>query len=72
MPIFFALLVAFFCVAIFARRNAKTRSCRWRADALGDKGTLRKYHCVACGAEAFTSTSAPPNDCKSEFRSPNL
>jgi hypothetical protein len=66
------LLIAFGFVMFFARRNAPTRGCRWRADATGDRGALRKYNCVACGAEAFTSPKGPPNDCRSKLKTPNL
>lgn len=72
MPILLAMIVAFVIVVIFNRRNVATRRCRWRADATGNRGALRKYHCIACGAEAFTSTKGPPNDCKSKHKPPSL
>jgi hypothetical protein len=56
-------IVAIILVAIYASRNRGRRNCRWRADRSGDRGTLRKYHCAACGAEAFTSTPGPPEKC---------
>ncbi|MEP5805798.1 MAG: hypothetical protein ABJ310_10010 [Roseobacter sp.] len=67
MHIVIGLLIAFVIVAIFARRNKATRKCRWRADKTGDRDSLRKYRCAACGAEAFTAQSGPPTDCKSEI-----
>lgn len=57
-PIIFAV------VAYLAWRNRLVRSCRWRADSTGDKGALRKYRCVACGAEAFTASNGAPKTCK--------
>ena len=66
------LLIAFGFVMFFERRNASTRGCRWRADATGDRGALRKYKCAACGEEAFTLTKGPPNDCRSKVKTPNL
>lgn len=57
------LIVAFILVAIYASRHRGRRNCRWRADRSGDRGALRKYRCAACGAEAFTSTSGPPEKC---------
>ena len=51
-------------VAYLAWRNRGTRSCRWRADSTGNRGALRMYRCVACGAEAFTAAKGPPKTCK--------
>nr|WP_298914702.1 hypothetical protein [uncultured Roseobacter sp.] len=67
MHIIIGLLIAFLIVAIYARRNRATRGCRWREDRSGDRGSLRKYRCAACGAEAFTATKGPPRDCKSDL-----
>ncbi|SFB17850.1 hypothetical protein SAMN05421688_3441 [Poseidonocella pacifica] len=64
------LALAFVLIAIFSRRG--TRNCRWRAERSGDRGTLRKYRCAACGAEAFTATSGPPTDCKAGLGPPKL
>lgn len=72
MHIILGLVIAFVIVALFARRNKLTRRCRWREDRSGDRGTLRKYKCAACGAEAFTSTKGPPKDCKSRTQPPAL
>lgn len=57
--------IIFGVVAYFAWRNRGTRGCRWRADRTGDKGALRKYRCMACGAEAFTAAKGAPRGCKS-------
>ena len=51
-------------VAYLAWRNRAVRGCRWRADTTGNKGSLRKYQCAACGAEAFTASKGPPATCK--------
>ncbi len=51
-------------VVYLAWRNREVRGCRWREDRTGDKGSLRKYRCAACGAEAFTATKGPPQSCK--------
>ena len=44
---------------------------RWREDRAGDKGALRKYHCVACGAEAYRS-EGPPDRCLKGLDTPRL
>lgn len=67
MHIVIGLIVAFVVVALFARSNKHTRRCRWRQDRSGDRGSLRKYRCAACGAEAFTAAKGPPRDCKSDL-----
>lgn len=70
MPItLIALLVAFGFVAYFAWRNKGTRNCRWRKDSMKDRDTLHFYHCVTCGAEAYTATDGPPRDCKAKVTS---
>lgn len=51
-------------VAYLAWKNRAVRGCRWRADSRRDKGRLRMYHCISCGAEAFTATQGPPANCK--------
>jgi len=58
------LIVAFVLIVIFS--NRRTRYCRWRQDRRADVGGLRKYRCMACGAEAFTSTGKAPLDCKAK------
>lgn len=63
MHIVLGLLVAFVMVAFFVWRNKDTRSCRWRADHTGDKDGKFKYRCMACGAEGFSDTDAPPKIC---------
>jgi len=72
MHIVLGLIVAFVLVALVARRRKTSRNCRWRAERSGDKGRLRKYTCAACGAEAFTASSGPPNLCKAETGSKPL
>jgi len=57
-PIVFAIVV------YFTWRGRAVRECRWRADSSRDKGSLRMYHCVSCGAEAYTATNGPPETCK--------
>ena len=63
MLVVVGLIIAFILVAIYARRNRGRRDCRWREDRSGDRGELRKYRCMACGAEAFTATPGPPRQC---------
>ncbi len=72
MHIVVGLIVAFVIVALVARSRKTTRHCRWRADRSGDKGNLRKYICSACGAEAFTASSGPPETCKAKTKPPSL
>lgn len=67
MHIVIGLIIAFVVVALYARRNRAVRSCRWREDRSGDRGSLRKYTCATCGAEAFTATDGPPRNCKSNL-----
>jgi len=63
------LIVAFILIVIFS--NRRTRACRWREDRRGDRDGLRKYRCMACGAEAFTSNGKPPLDCLANQRPPS-
>ncbi len=62
MVIVVGLIVAFILLLIFSDR--KTRSCRWREDRTLDAGSGRAYRCMACGAQASTTTGKPPKDCK--------
>ncbi len=64
MHIVIGLVIAFLLVLLFARRNHATRQCRWRADKTGDRDGLRKYRCMACGAEGFADKPGPPRYCK--------
>lgn len=66
MIIVAGLILAFVLIAIFARRE--TRNCRWREDRSADSGDARKFRCMACGAEAFTTTKKPPLDCRANER----
>ncbi len=72
MLIALGFIIAVVIVGFYARRGAPTRNCRWRADRTGDKGSLRKYRCAACGAEAFTASDGPPDICKSAALPPPL
>lgn len=63
MLVVVGLIIAFILVAIYASRNRGRRNCRWREERSGDRGTLRKYRCATCGAEAFTATKGPPETC---------
>ncbi|MRU15160.1 hypothetical protein FDP25_06925 [Roseovarius sp. A21] len=60
------LILAFILILIFS--NRRTRACRWREDRRGDRDGQRKYRCMACGAEAFTSNGKPPLDCLAHQR----
>ena len=62
--ILIAFAIAFAIVAYVASRDKAVRGCRWRKDSTRDKGSLQFYHCVACGAEAYTATQSAPRDCK--------
>jgi hypothetical protein len=68
MHILLGLLVAFVVIVLIARTRGQTRTCRWRADRTGDRGNMARYHCAACGAEAYTATGAPPQICKNPRR----
>ncbi|MEP1765720.1 MAG: hypothetical protein ABJJ53_03545 [Sulfitobacter sp.] len=67
-----ALPVIMGVVAYLAWRNREVRGCRWRADSTGDKGALRKYRCMACGAEAFTASKGSPESCKKDLGGSSL
>lgn len=71
MPFVLGLIVAVVCVAIYARRTAATRACRWREDRAGSKGALVKFNCVTCGAEAFRA-NGKPDRCLSSLDTPGL
>ncbi|RKF14077.1 hypothetical protein D6850_12975 [Roseovarius spongiae] len=64
MIIVVGLLLAFVLILVFS--NRRTRYCRWREDRTRDEGGARYYHCMACGAETFTTTGKPPRDCLAE------
>ena len=68
MHILLGLLVAFVIVVIMTRSRRATRGCRWRAEKSGDMGSLRKYRCALCGAEAFTAKDGPPETCRDPTR----
>jgi hypothetical protein len=73
MPlILITFIIVFLIVAYFTRRGTDTRACRWRKNASRDKGNLHYYRCAACGAEAYTATQGPPQDCKSKVTSQPL
>ena len=61
MVIVVGLIIAFVLVLVFT--NRRTRHCRWRADRTQDRDGQSCYHCMACGAQIFTSTGKPPLDC---------
>lgn len=61
MIIIAGLILAFLLILIFS--NRRTRHCRWREDRRGDRDGQRKYRCMACGAEAFTSDGKAPKLC---------
>jgi hypothetical protein len=64
MHIVLGLIVAFFIVALYARRKKATRHCRWREDRSEDgAGLSRLYRCAACGATEVTNTGRPPQRC---------
>ena len=55
-------------VVLMTRSRQATRVCRWREDRAGSRGTLRKYRCTACGAEAYSTTDGPPETCRDPNR----
>ncbi|EDM73375.1 hypothetical protein RAZWK3B_04105 [Roseobacter sp. AzwK-3b] len=61
MVIVLGLILAFVLIVIFS--NRRTRRCRWREDRRGDRDGMKKFRCMACGAETFTTTGKPPLDC---------
>jgi hypothetical protein len=71
MPFLVLIIIGFVINAIYARRNAGTRNCRWREDRKGSKGALIKYNCVTCGVEAFRS-SGKPDRCLSNLKTTDL
>ncbi len=71
MPLLIALVIAVVIVAIVVRRRAPTRGCRWREDRAGSKGALVRFHCAACGAEAYRA-NGKPDRCLSKLDTPRL
>lgn len=61
MVIVVGLVIAFVLVLVFS--NRKTRRCRWREDRTKDKDGARYHHCIACGAETYTTNGQPPKIC---------
>lgn len=61
MIIIAGLIIAFVLIVIFS--NRATRQCRWREARSGDRDGQRRFRCMACGAEAFTSDGKPPLHC---------
>jgi len=68
MHILLGLLVAFVIVVLLTRSRRETRACRWREDRSGNRGTLRKYKCMACGAEVYTANDGAPDTCRDPGR----
>jgi hypothetical protein len=66
MLVVVGLIVAFILVVLFS--NRATRGCRWREYRLSGNHTRRRWHCVACGAEVFTSDATPPKLCHDPAR----
>lgn len=58
-----AILIAVGLLLFVIRFRKGGAACRWKADADGDKGSLRKFRCATCGAEAFTATKGLPSRC---------
>ena len=68
MHILLGLLIAFVIVVLLTRSRRETRACRWREDRSGNRGSLRKYQCMACGAEVYTAKDGPPDTCRDPGR----
>jgi len=60
------LILAFVLVLISS--NRATRGCRWRAYRASGSDLRVRWHCVACGAEVFTSDGAVPKVCHAPNR----
>lgn len=60
MLVVVGLIVAFIIMLIVVKPG--TRNCRWRADHRRDGPEGQFYHCVACGAQTYTS-GKPPGEC---------
>tara|TARA_R110002124_G_scaffold286052_1_gene465787 strand:+ start:671 stop:892 length:222 start_codon:yes stop_codon:yes gene_type:complete len=73
MPIvtIFVFIVAVVVISIYQRRNGGKRRCRWRQSRAGSRGSLMKYNCVTCGAEAF-SAKGKPDRCLANLKSSGL
>ncbi|MET4102875.1 hypothetical protein ABIE58_002311 [Roseovarius sp. MBR-78] len=66
MIVVVGLIVAFILVAVFS--NRATRGCRWREYRVGGCDLRVRWHCVACGAEVFTSGGGAPTVCHDPSR----
>lgn len=64
MHILLGLLIAFVIVVIMTRSRRATRACRWREERSGNRGSLRKYQCMACGAEVYCAAKGDPDMCR--------
>ncbi len=67
MLVVVGLIVAFVLVAVFS--NRATRGCRWREYRVSGCDLRTRWHCVACGAEVFTSDGGAPKVCHAPNRS---
>lgn len=53
---------------LIVRRPRRKSDCKWRRDKAGHRASLTKWTCKSCGAEAFSATTKPPNDCKRQLK----
>jgi len=68
MHILLGLLITFVVIVLLTRSRAETRHCRWREDRSATRGSLRKYRCMACGAETYTAAKGEPEMCRDPKR----
>lgn len=61
-----ALLFGFWVARRLRRR--RERPCRWKTDARQRGGTLTRWRCRTCGAEAYSQDGKPPKECKKALR----
>jgi|AntRauTorcE11898_2_1112593.scaffolds.fasta_scaffold105582_2 hypothetical protein len=61
MFVVIGLIIAFILVVLLS--NRATRNCRWREYRVSGNTHRRRWQCVACGAEVFTSDAAAPKVC---------
>ena len=57
-------------VAVWVRRavRRRRRACRWKKGKHQKGGTLTRWGCRACGAEAYSHDGKPPKECKRGLR----
>lgn len=68
MPLLIGAVLVLAALVYLSRTRRIGQRCIWRVDPSRREGTLQRYTCDTCGADAFTSTGRAPADCKRAYR----